>query len=341
MGFQIDAVLPPGIADARSAAPKMEALGYDGLFSTETRSDPFLDLAGPAVETTRPLLGTNLAIAFARSPFVTAVNAWQLQAASKGRFVCGLGTQVKGHIERRFGMTWESPGPKMREYVQALKALFKAFQKEEPLNFRGRFYTHTVITPFFDPGPIDYPAPPVWIAAVNEYNAETVGLVADGILVHPVNSRRYLEETIFPAVERGLAKSGRSRQELTVSCPVFVVAGKTPEERAVADQFVRSQISFYGSTRTYRRIFEQHGWEDTPVRLHEHMAKMDFAAMAGEITEEMLDAFAIVADPDDVVDRIRQRYQGIADRVYLYNVFASIYADDEGRLREVIGALQG
>lgn len=340
MGFQIDGVLPSGIAEARAAAVRMEAQGFDGLWSTETRSDPFLDLAAPALETSRAILGTNLAIAFPRSPFVTAVAAWRLQDASRGRFVLGLGTQVKGHIERRFGMTWESPGPKMREYVRALKALFRSFQREERLNFHGKWYTHTLQAPFFDPGPIDQPAPPVWIAAVNTYNATTVGLEADGILVHPVHSRKYLDGVLFPAINRGLAGSGRTRSDITVIVPVFLVVGRTPEERRAGDTFVRSQVAFYGSTRTYRAIFEAHGWNEVPDRLHELMAKGDMAGMASTVTDEMVEEFAICADPDDVVDKVRRRYTGVADRLYFYNVFASPFAADEGRLMEVMDALR-
>lgn len=340
MAFKMDTVLPPGPVAAGDAAPRMEALGYDGLYSTETSSDPFLDLMLPAVNTTKPILGTNLAIAFARSPFVTATIAWKLQEASKGRFVLGLGTQVKGHIERRFGMRWESPGPKFREYVQACKELWSAFRSGGQPSFRGRFYQHTLLTPFFRPGSIAFPDPELWIAAVNEYNAETVGLVADGILVHPVHSEKYLGEVLLPAVDRGLEQSKRTRDDITFMFPVFVVVGKTPEERAPAAGFVRSQISFYGSTRSYRRIFETHGWDDTPNRLHELMSKGDMAGMAATITDEMLDEFAIVCDPDDLVDKVRMRYGGLADRLYLYNTFASIYASDEGRLREVIGALK-
>lgn len=339
MGFKVDAVVPAGIKPARAAALDYEAMGYDGVWTTETTSDPFLDLALPAVETTRPALGTNLAIAFARSPFVTAVNAWQLQAASDGRFILGLGTQVKGHIERRFGMPWESPGPKLREYVRALKALFKAFQHEAPMDFRGRFYTHTVTNPFFDPGPIDHPAPPVLIAAVNEYNAETVGLEADGILVHPVHSPKYIADVLMPAIEKGLAKSGRTRKDITIVCPVFMVLGADEAERAAGDSFVRAQISFYGSTRSYRRVFETHGWDHVPPKLHELMAHGDIAGMSGQITEEMLDAYAVTGHPDDFVDKVRARYEGVADRIYLYNVFASPFAGDAGRLKELIAAL--
>jgi probable F420-dependent oxidoreductase len=340
MSFQMDTVLPPGPVAAGESAPQMEAMGYDGLFSTETTSDPFLDLMVPATNTERALLGTNLAIAFARSPYVTAVLAWRLQEASRGRFVLGLGTQVKGHIERRFGMHWEAPGPRFREYVEAIRSIWDAFASGGQPDHRGRFYTHTLMTPFFRSPPIDQPPPPIWLAAVNPYNAKTVGLVADGILVHPVHSKRYLDEVLFPAIDEGLEESKRERSEITVMCPVFIIAGKTPEERSAADGFVRSQIAFYGSTRSYRKIFETHGWDEVPAKLHELMAKGDAAGMAAQITDEMLEEFAVVADPDDLTDEIRARYEGVADRLYLYNTFASIYATDEGRLREVITALR-
>jgi probable F420-dependent oxidoreductase len=267
------------------------------------------------------------------------VLAWRLQEASQGRLVVGLGTQVKGHIERRFGMKWDSPGPRFREYVRALKELWSAFRSGGQPSFRGRYYTHTLLTPFFRPGPIEFADPLIWLAAVNDYNAETVGLAADGIMVHPLHSRRYFNEVLRPAIERGLARSGRGVEDITVMVPVFVIPGKSQEERASADGFVRSQIAFYGSTRSYRRIFEVHGWDDTPAKLHELMARGDVAAMPGQITDEMVDEFAVVCEPDDLVDRIRERYSGFADRIYLYNVFASIYAGNDGRLREVITSL--
>lgn len=338
MGFKIDAALPPGIEMARAAAKQLEALGYDGLFTAETTNDPFLDLAFPAVETTKPTLGNNLAIAFARSPYVTAVNAWRLQEASKGRFVLGLGTQVKGHIERRFGMPWESPGPKFREYVVALKELFAAFGEGRPPAHRGKFYNHTVSNPFFTPGPIGQPAPKVFMAAINEYNAESVGVVADGILVHPLHTTRYIDEVLFPAIDKGLAKSGRSREDVTVVCPVFIAAGDTPEQVQQAAGFVKAQAAFYGSTRSYRRIFETHGWNDTPAKLHEKMAKGDVGGMASEITDEMVEEFAITGTLDDVADAIKKRYEGRAHRIFFYNLMGSPLAD-EGRQRELITTL--
>lgn len=340
MGFKVDAVLPQGIAEAAMAAQQYESLGFDGLYSTETTSDPFLDLASVATGTTRPLIGTNLAIAFARSPFVTAMNAWQLQKASKGRFVVGLGTQVKGHVERRFGMPWESPGPKLREYVQAMKMMFDHFAGNGPFDFQGKYYTHNVINPFFNPGPIDHPAPKIWIAAVNEYNAKTVGLCADGILVHPLHSRRYIDEVLMPAIDSGLAESGRTRADITVMVPVFVVAGDTDEERRPGADFVRSQISFYGSTRTYRRPLEMHGWGDVNTKLHELMKAGDFAGMSDQITDEMLDTYGIVCATDELGDRIRQRYDGVADRIYFYNLFASPFSDHGPKLASLVSSLQ-
>lgn len=338
MPFQVDAALPPGIEPAREAAKRFEELGYHGVFTAETTNDPFLDLAFPAVETTEPILGNNLAIAFARSPYVVAVLAWELQQASKGRFHLGLGTQVKGHITRRFGMPWESPGPKFREYVVALKELWSAFGEGRSPNHRGRFYNHTVANPFFTPGPIGFPAPKVNIAAINEYNAESAGLVADGLLVHPLHSERYIDEVLFPAVDKGLARSGRTRDDLTVIIPVFLAVGDTPGEVEAAKGFVKMQASFYGSTRSYRRIFETHGWDDTPPRLHEKMAKGDIAGMADEITDEMIEVFAMTGPVDDLPARIEKKYSGRADRIFFYNLGGTALAD-EGRQRELIAAV--
>jgi probable F420-dependent oxidoreductase len=338
MVFKVDVVLPPGVEAAREAAVRFEDLGYDGLYTVETTSDPFLDLALPALETKRVMLGNNLAIAFARSPYVTAVLAWQLQQASKGRFNLGLGTQVKGHIERRFGMKWESPGPKFREYVVALKELWSAWGERRPAAHRGRFYNHTVTNPFFTPGPIGFDAPKVFIAAVNEYNAETVGFVADGILIHPLHSPKYIDDVLMPAIENGLAKSGRSRSDITVVCPVFLACGDTEDQAQTAAGFVKQQVSFYGSTRTYSRIFETHGWDDTPPKLHERMAKGDLAGMASEITDEMVATFAITGKADDLADEVKRRYEGRADRIYFYNLFATPLAD-VARQRELISSL--
>lgn len=340
MTFKVDVLLPSGIEAARTSARKLEAIGVDGVFAPETTSDPFLDLVFPTVETEIATLGTGVAIAFPRSPFVTAVAAWRLQELSQGRFVLGLGTQVKGHIERRFGLRFEPPGPKMREYVGALRALWGAFRKKEPLDFRGSYYTHTMLPGAFDPGPIPYPDPQIWLAAVNDYNLETIGLGADGFCAHPIAAPRYLSEVALPVIEKGLASSGRSRSDVSVQAVILLVVGDSEEERQTAASYARLQIAWSASTRTYRRIAEHLGWPEMPGRMHELMARGDFPGMVNSIDEEMLAEFAVVARADEAVDQIRSRYAGVADRLLFYNLLSGPYASDEARLKEFVKALQ-
>lgn len=338
--MKMDVLLPAGIGAAAEAAMRAESLGFDGIWALETQSDPFQDLAAPALQTASAELGTAVAIAFARSPFVTAMNAWQLQSASQGRFILGLGTEVKGHIERRFGMAWESPGPKLREHVQAVRAIWRGFQGEERLSFRGRFYTHTLQIPFFDPGPIDYPAPPIYLAAFNPYNCVTVGLMADGIVVHPVHTVSYLNEVMFPSINKGLRRSGRQRSDLSVMCMIFVIAGDA-EARRPAEEFVRSYIAFQGATRTYHGIFDHHGWSDVPSKLHELLATGNTGAMSGLITDEMVDLFAIRAENDDeVAERILDRYGGVADRICIFNLPSTSFSQNPDRLARIVRGVQ-
>lgn len=339
MGFIVGAVLPPGIGSARAAAVRYERLGFEYLWTTETSSDPFTDLAIPAVETRGPVLGTNVAIAFARSPFVTAVNAWQLQRASRGRFVLGLGTQVKGHIERRFGMTWESPGPKLREYVSAVRALWASFQGVEPLEFRGRYYTHTLLTPPVDPGSSIFPPPKLMLAAFNPYNWETAGRLADGVLLHPLTSSAYLEHVAMPALARGLAVAGRTREDVTLVCPLILSSGLSSATQGEAEASVRRLISYYGATRTYRAAFELHGWTSLPEQLHPLMTTGDVKAMAALIRDEMVDTFAIRGEPSEVAHAVRARYGGVVDQVYISNLHSLDLERDDDVLEELRAAL--
>lgn len=334
--MKIDAILPSGIVEADEAAAQYEAIGFDGLWALETQSDPFLDLAPIALRRTAPLIGTNVAIAFARSPFLTAMDAWRLQAASQGRFVLGLGSEVKGHVERRFGMPWEAPGPKLREYAEAVRAIWRAFQREERLNFKGKYYQHTLLIPYFDPGRIAFAPPPIYIAAVNTYNAETVGLVGDGIMIHPMHSMRYLNDVLFPAMDRGLRQSGRSRADISVVCSVFVIAGDE-QERKAAEAEVRNLIAFQGAVRTYAKVFETHGWDDLPQQFHDLMASRDMGSMLALVTDDMIDAFAVRGRTDEeAVDKIVERYQGVADRIAIFNLNSCSFAEDPERLRNVV-----
>lgn len=299
-------------------ARQVEALGFDCLWASETQHDPFLPLAVAATTTSRLKLGTAIAVAFPRSPMTTAYLAWDLQAASNGRFILGLGTQVKGHIERRFSVKWDAPAPRLREAIQALRAIWECWQNGTRLNFKGEFYAFTLMTPFFSPGPIEHPRIPVFIAGVNRYMCRLAGELCDGLHVHPFNSPKYLRELVHPAVEEGLRASDRKRSDFTFSTSVFVVMGDTEEELAKARQAVKQQIAFYASTRTYEPVLAAHGWQDLTPKLHRKSVEGDWQGMADLITDEMLDTYAVTGTFETIARRIQERYAGLLDRVGLY-----------------------
>jgi probable F420-dependent oxidoreductase len=313
----LDAGLPPApLSSVPSIAREAEALGFSTLWSTETVHNPFLPGALVAEHTQRLNFGTAVAVSFARSPATMAYTAWDLAQASKGRFVLGLGTQVSAHIERRFGMPWpESPLGKLREQIAAIRAIWHCWQTGEKLNYRGEYYKLTLMSPFFNPGPIDHPDIPVYIAGVNTGMARLAGEVADGFLVHPFHSPRYLEEVIRPAIERGANKSGRQPQEVSVSATVFVIS--TPEER----EFTRQQIAFYASTPSYRPVMAFHGWEEEGETLSTLAARGKWVEMPEIIRDEMLDEFATIASQEELAETLIKRYQAIADRLTIYLPF--------------------
>jgi probable F420-dependent oxidoreductase len=302
-------------------ARKVEALGYDCLWSAETQHDPFLPLAVAATVTSSIRLGTSIAVAFARSPMITAHIAWDLQKASQGRFILGLGSQVKGHNERRFSVKYESPAPKMREIVLALRAIWDCWQNASKLNFKGQFYRFDLMTPFFNPGPIAHPKVPVYLAAVNEHMCRVAGEVGDGLHVHPFNSPKYLRESVRPWVEQGLRASGREQGDFVYTTSTFVVVGDTDAERAVAKQAVKQQIAFYASTRTYEPVLAAHGWQDLTAHLHRKSVEGDWKGMADLITDEMVDTYAVTGTYDDLGELIKQRYAGLLDRTALYQPY--------------------
>jgi probable F420-dependent oxidoreductase len=299
-------------------ARKVEAMGYDCLWSSETQHDPYLPLAVAAASTSRIKLGTNIATVFSRSPMITAHIAWDLQKASGGRFTLGLGTQVKGHNERRFSVKWESPGPKMAEAIRALRAIWECWQNGSKLDFKGRFYTFDVMTPFFNPGPIEHPRIPIFIAAVNPYMCGVAGELCDGMHVHPFNSPKYLREVVRPAVEAGLRRSGRSAKDFTYATSTFAVVGDTEKERAEQARMIKQQIAFYGSTRTYEPVLATHGWQDLTPKLHRKSIEGDWHGMADLISDEMLDAYAVTATYETLHAKMLERYAGLLDRTALY-----------------------
>jgi probable F420-dependent oxidoreductase len=253
-------IMSPNIAEIGPKAKELEDLGYDGLLTAETGHDAFLPLALAAEHTERIELGTGIAVAFGRTPMVLAYTANDLQLMSKGRFILGLGSQIKPHIEKRFSMPWSQPAKRMREYILALRAIWSSWNDGTPLKFDGEFYKHTLMTPFFSPGKNPYGAPKVFLAAVGEKMTEVAGEVADGIIIHGFTTERYVKEVTMPAIERGLKAAGRDRASFEVSGPLFVVTGTTEEELKAAEQGTKQQIAFYGSTPAYRGVLELHGW---------------------------------------------------------------------------------
>lgn len=296
-------------------ARAVEREGYDGCWTAEVNHDPFLPLILAAEHTSRLQLGTSIAVAFARNPMTVANVGWDLQACSQGRFMLGVGSQIRTHIEKRFSMPWSHPVRRMREFVLALHAIWSCWQDGTALAFEGEFYTHKVMTPMFVPEPHPHGVPKVFIAAVGEAMTEMSGEVADGLLAHAFTTRRYLDEVTAPALLRGLASSRRDRGDFQVACPVFVVTGEDETGLAAAAAETRKQIAFYGSTPAYRGVLELHGWGDLHAELHRLSRLGDWQAMGSLIDDRMLGAFAVVAPVDKVAAELGRRCEGIIDRI--------------------------
>lgn len=296
----------------------LQEAGYDGIWTAETSHDPFLPLL-LAAETTEGIdLGTGIAVAFARSPMTLASTAYDLQAFSGGRFILGLGSQIRPHITKRFSMPWSKPAARMREFIQAMRAIWACWQDGTPLDFRGDFYTHTLMTPFFNPGPNPHGLPRVFLAGVGELMTEVAGEVCDGFICHGFTTERYLREVTIPALERGLARSGRTLADLEISGPAFVVTGANEEDMARSRAAVCQQIAFYGSTPAYRPVLELHGWGDLQDELNRLSKEGRWVEMGGLIDDEILDAFAVVAEPQQVAAGFAARYGDVVDRLSFY-----------------------
>ena len=298
-----------------SGAAALEAAGYDGIFAAETKHDPFISLTAAAMRTEHVTLMSGIAVAFARSPMTVAETANDLQLVSGGRFVLGLGSQIKAHIERRFSMPWSAPAARMREYVDALRAIWSAWETGEKLAFEGEHYRHTLMSPFFSPGPNPYGAPPIWLAAVGEKMTETAGAVADGVLAHTFTTERYLREVTRPALERGATGAGRDAADLGISLPAFVAVGETQQELDRAIQATRGQIAFYGATPAYLPVLALHGWEAVHEQLYAGSRRGEWKEMAALVDDDMLTAFAAVGSPTEVAAQLRERFTGLVTRL--------------------------
>jgi probable F420-dependent oxidoreductase len=314
-GMKIDGYLMDDIADAGAQARAAEADGYAGLFTFEARHDGFLPLAVAAQHTDRIELGTSIAIAFSRTPMTLAHLGHDMQALSGGRFVLGLGSQIRPHIERRYSMPWSRPAARMRELVEALRAIWRCWNDGDPLDFRGDFYTHTLMTPMFAPPPTPHGPPRVWVAGVGPRMVEVAGAVGDGLICHPLVSGRYLREALIPHLHAGARTAGRDPAELEVAAMAMIATGRTEEEMAESVAATRAQIGFYASTPAYRPVLELHGWGDLQPELRRLSKAGEWGAMGQAVDEDVLRTFAVVAEPDGVVPALVERFGDVAVRV--------------------------
>ncbi len=317
--MQIDAALHAvdDLSSISMIAASAEAAGFDAMWATEVQHDPFVQLALAAAATERIRLGTAIALSFTRSPMSLAYTCWDLAGLSKGRFILGLGTQVKAHNERRFSVPWGAPVPRLREVISALRAIWECWREGTRLNFRGEHYSFTLMTPFFTPPRHRHPIP-IWIAGVNTGLCRLAGELCDGFHIHPLNSPAYIRQVVLPAIEEGASKAGREREDIELSASVFVVTGETLEQTNFLREMVRQQISFYASTPSYRVILETHGWEGIVEELSHLASRKRWDEMPGLINDDILDTFAVVAPLDDVLAATHERYDGLLDRITFY-----------------------
>ena len=329
----------PDIEGLARAARRIEEIGFDGVTTPEAGHDPFLPLMIAAEHTKRITLGTNVAIAFPRSPFVTAQIAWDLQRLSNGRFKIGLGSQVKGHNERRYSTPWTGPpGPRMREYVECLKAIFQTFQEGTKPSYQGEHYRFTLISPFFNPGPIEHPHVPIYISALNTYMARLAGELCDGVLLHPLGSHRYTKEVVVPAIEAGARKAGRRPSDIDIVAAPFVITGKDQAAVDAALNPVRQQIAFYSSTRTYHTVLDFHGWNELGPQLHALSIEGKWQEMMGLVSDEMLHEIATIGTYDEIAGKLKERWGGVCDTMFL--ALGPQAWQDETQIGDLVNALR-
>ncbi|MGI9645626.1 MAG: LLM class F420-dependent oxidoreductase [Ilumatobacteraceae bacterium] len=337
--MKVDGNLGFDLKQVAENARAVEAAGYSGAWTAETAHDPFLPLLLAAEHTDELELGTSIAVAFARNPMITAHTAWDLQAYSGGRFVLGLGSQIKPHITKRFSMEWSKPAARMREFVLAMRAIWESWLTGERLQFRGEFYTHTLTTPFFIPdrSQLDGFGPPkVFLAGVGELMTEVAGEVCDGFICHGFTTEKYLREVTLPALERGRAKAGKTMEGFEIMGPSFVVTGNDDAEMQRAANGTRQQISFYGSTPAYKGVLDVHGWGDLQVKLN-NMSKLGEWEQMGElIDDEILNTFAVVGEPEQIAPELSKRYGDVIQRISFY----APYDSDPDRWQSVMDALK-
>jgi probable F420-dependent oxidoreductase len=334
--MKVDGGITFDLSGAAKAAADAEAAGYDGVWAAETGHDPFLPLLVAAEHTSSIELGTSIAVAFARNPMTTAMTANDLQVFSKGRFILGLGSQIKPHITKRFSMEWSHPAPRMREFILAMRAIWDTWHNGTKLDFKGDFYTHTLMTPFFNPGPSEHGAPKVYLAGVGELMTAVAGEVCDGFLCHGFTTERYLREVTIPALEEGRKKAGKTMEGFEIAGPSFVVTGTTEEQLEKAAEGTRQQIAFYGSTPAYRGVLELHGWGGLQDDLNKLSKEGKWVEMGTLIHDEILNTFAVVGEPEQIAPELKRRYGDVISRISFY----APYKADPDRWHRVLEDLK-
>lgn len=320
--MRIDAnLMDPSLTRVDEYARTAEQMGFDGAWVTELTHSPYTLLTRAAAATETLSVGSAISLAFPRSPMVSAYTAWDIQRLSEGRFILGLGTQVKGHIERRFGMDWDAPGPWIREYILALREIWQAWREHREPEFQGEHYSITLCPPKFRPDPPSKSEVPIYLAGVNEFNVRLAGELCEGLHVHPFHTPGYVREEVIPNVRAGTEAADRDIEDVTLATSVFAIVGDSAADRERSREAVRERLAFYGSTRTYRNIMEVHGWEELSDQLHSLSTNDEWEQMAQLIPDEMVDAFTVEGTWPELTDRIHDRYDYI-DRVAIYAPFA-------------------
>lgn len=333
--MKIDGMVRSDLTKVPGDVQAAEALGYDGVATAELANDPFLALVLAAEHSKRVELATGIAVAFARNPMTLAIQAHDLNAYSKGRFTLGLGSQIKPHIEKRFSMPWSAPAARMKEMIQAIKAIWACWYDGERLDFHGEHYSHTLMTPMFRPDVKDYGAPKIWLAAVGPKMTETAGAVADGMLVHAFTTSSFFKEKTVPAVQKVLDAEGRKRSDFEFSLPIMAATASTDEEMEKARFTLKKRIAFYGSTPAYKVVLDHHGWGDLQPELNMMSKQGQWDEMAGLITDEIFDAFGIAGTPAQLTDWVIDRFGGELDRVTI-----DLHGADPDEAKELMARLR-
>jgi probable F420-dependent oxidoreductase len=335
--MKVDGGIGTDLSKSGADARELEAAGYSGIWTAETSHDPFFPLLLAAQQTERVELGTSIAVAFARNPMILANIGWDLQSYSGGRFVLGLGSQIKPHITKRFSMPWSHPAARMREMVLAIRAIWDSWNTGTKLDFRGDFYSHTLMTPFFNPGPNPHGNAKIFLAGVGELMTEVAGEVCDGFICHGFTTERYLREVTVPALMRGRAKAGKADLEgFEIVGPSFVVTGANDDELNKASQGTRQQIAFYGSTPAYKPVLDLHGWGGLQDELNAMSKQGKWVEMGNLVDDEILNTFAVVGEPERIAGELHRRYGDVIARISFY----APYRSDPDRWKRVLADMK-